>query len=187
MAFCEVKMLQQITDDGYLHWRCIVLDPLDGELISCGEMKSCHIDEAIYREDTKAKKPGSGAMIDLPVCDCGARMSLKADYTIRELWHETVVFTDEQHVPQVYALPLQYVRNLRVHWMLYERGRAAYAPVLPMPLPEVLTHPHFAQIKHPDGIYALWFGFAAAQQHTHAIRGSDLPMLLAPVIQSLHR
>jgi hypothetical protein len=172
--------LEAITDDGYLHWQCIMLDPLDGEMISCGETKQCHIDEAVYREVPEADKPGFGAMIDLPRCACGVQLSLKADFTLKELWHEVVIFVDELRRPQVYALPLQYVRNLRAHWMLYERGRATYAPVLPMPTHEVLEHPQFAQIKHPDGVYALWFGFAVARQYVPALKGFDLLRLLPP-------
>ena len=170
-------MLEIITEEGYLSWQCLVFNKY-GDLVSCGEQKSAHIDAAVYREASEADKPGSGAMIDLPKCICGAQISLKADYTICELWHEVVIFTDEQHVPQVYALPLAHVRNLRVHWMLYERGKAAYAPVLPMPTQEVLKHPQFTQIKHPDGIYALWFGFAVARQYVPALRGMTMPLLL---------
>ena len=170
--------LEAITDKSYLHWRCTMLDPLDGELISCSEHKTCHIDEAVYREAPAATVPGRGAMIDLPRCACGALTSLKADYSLRELWHEVVIFIDELHRPQVYALPLQYVRNLRAHWMLYERGKAAYAPVLPMPPQEVLAHPHAVLIENPDGIYAVWFGFEIARQKMRLL-GSAKEYLLA--------
>ncbi len=172
-------MLQAITDDGYLHWRCLMFDPLDGELISCGEMKKCHIDEAVYREVPGVSKPGQGAMIDLPACTCGARTSLKADYTIRELWYETVVFVNERGEPQVYALPLQHVRNLHLHQLLYEQGRAAYPPVIAMPAPEVLNHPMFAEVRSPEGVAALWMGFSVARQRgILAITAKEtLPML----------
>ena len=170
--------IEAITEDDILHWRCVMLDPLDGEIVSCGEMKSCHIDEAAY----VIRDPSSprGSTITLPRCQCGTQMFLKADYTLKELWHEVVVFTDELRRPQVYALPLQYVRNLCVHWMLYERGRAAYAPVLPMPTREVLEYPQFTQIRNPDGVYALWFGFAVARQYVPALSRIEVPMFLPP-------
>lgn len=166
--------LAAITKDGYLHWQCY-----GGEEDEyCGASLSAHIDEAIYRESLRTNKPGRGAMIDLPQCACGALTSLKADYTLKELWHEVVIFVDELHRPQVYALPLQYTRNLRVHWMLYERGKATYAPVLPMPPQEVLEHPHAALIENPDGIYAMWFGFEVARQKARLL-GSAKERILA--------
>jgi hypothetical protein len=170
--------LQAITDDGYLHWRCVMLSALDGELLSCGELKTCHIDEVVYVQPD----PGSarGPTIALPRCQCGAQLFLKADYSIKELWHETLIFVeDETDRVYAYALPLRYMLNLRVHAALYERGKAAYGPVLDMPPLALLEYPQWAGVK-PQTIYALWFGFAVARQFVPALSGIDLPLLLPP-------
>jgi hypothetical protein len=88
--------------------------------------------------------------------------SLKADYTLEELY-EALIRYEEQGMC-AYLLPLRYVFNLHVHFLLYQRGKAAYAPVLEMPPQALLEHPSFASIK-PATVYALWFGFATVKQY----------------------
>lgn len=162
-------MIEAITEDGYLRWQCIIRDSLDDEIISCGEMQTAHIDSVVYREMEGATIPGRGAMIDLPRCQCGAQLQLKADYTLKELWHETLPIDEQgnrwngQGTLVGYALPLRYVRNLRIHWMLYSLGRAAHAPVLAMPEPALLTHPLFAEARNPEVVAALWLGYSLAK------------------------
>jgi hypothetical protein len=62
----------------------------------------------------------------------------------------------------VRLLPYRYIRNLQAHWLLYERGLAAFAPVLPMPPIALLERPEFASVK-PATVMALWFGYLAAR------------------------
>lgn len=151
--------LQTVTDDGYLTWRCELYE--FGELVSCGELKTAHIDEMVYL--TQDPSEARGATIALPQCSCGVQSFIKADYTVKELAKALKLVADEQTNERAYVLPLRYMLNLRVHWMLYERGKAAYAPVLEMPPQALLEHPSFAGVK-PSTVYALWFGYSTIRQ-----------------------
>jgi len=53
---------------------------------------------------------------------------------------------------------------------LYERGKAAYAPVLPMPPQALIEHPQFASVK-PATVIALWFGYLAARESGQTLIG----------------
>ena len=172
-------MLEAITEDGMLTWRCVVLDPIDEEVVSCGELKQCHISEARYLEPPGASVPGRGAIIRLPRCQCGAQTDLKADYRLKELWKETLTVVNEQGEVWAYALPLRYGRNLRAHQMLYERGQTGEPPVVSMPPANLLARPEVAQIGSPETVEALWFGFAvvAAYSERRRLKGSVLPVL----------
>lgn len=150
-------VLQAITEDT-LHWHCQGQDEEEEE---CGARLSASLDEVEYRLPTApGKRPGRGAVIALPRCsECRARTTLKADYTLSELSKIVCPVRNEQGVIWAYVIPLRYVRNLRLHWMLYERGKAEHAPVLPMPAQELLARPEVAAISDVDVAYALWFGY----------------------------
>ena len=148
-------MLDAITDR--LHWRCF-----GGEEDEyCGASCEAGIDEAVYRLPRSGGR--RGAVIDLPYCACGARCSLKADYTLKELWKAVQPVQNEAGVIWAYALPLRFVRNVRLHWMLYERGMAEFAPVLPLPDPEMLTHLQMMELSDTDCAHAVWFGMLMAR------------------------
>ncbi len=151
-------MLEHIDNNGILHWQCQAREDQDDP--PCGILNTCSLDEAIYQE-AEGSVFGKGAVIVLPACECGAIMSLKADYTLKELYRAVVLVEDEEN--RAYILPLRYIHNLIIHWMLYQRGKAAYAPVLDMPPIAVLSHPSFASIK-PGTVYAMWFGFSIVRQ-----------------------
>ena len=150
-----------------LHWQCLIFDR-KGRLKSCGQWKSAPIDEAAYHLGIGDQETGRGAVIALPRCSCGARCTLKADYDLEELSDELQEVTDEETGESVRVLPLRYIRNLQAHWMLYERGKAAFAPVLPMPPQALIEHPGFASVK-PATVYALWFGYLAARAEVPAL------------------
>ncbi len=151
-------MLSEITGDGTLVWYCQAREDEDDP--PCNIFNTCHIDEVSYHE-AENRVLGKGAVIVLPPCECGAQAFLKADYTLKELYR--AVMKHEEDGMYAYVLPLRYINNLLVHWMLYQRGKAAYAPVLDMPPVAVLSHPSFASIK-PSTVYALWFGFSIVRQ-----------------------
>jgi hypothetical protein len=159
-------MLHAIIED-MLHWQCLIRDR-KGRLKSCGQMKQARIDETVYQLADRAT--GRGAVIALPRCECGARCFLKADYDLEELSDELQEVMDEETGMSVRVLPLRYIRNLQAHWMLFERGRAAFAPVLPMPPQALIEHPQFATCK-PSTVYALWFGYLAARETMPALIG----------------
>jgi hypothetical protein len=152
-------MLQAIEGDT-LHWQCLIFDR-KGRVKSCGQWKQAHIDETEYQLLHDEDGTGHGAVIALPRCECGAHCFLKADYDLEELSDELLEETDPETGMSVRLLPLRYIRNLQAHWMLYERGKAAYAPVLPMPPIALLERPEFAMCK-PSTVMALWFGYLAA-------------------------
>lgn len=136
----------------------------------CSSLNTAMLDDLAYNQ---VSETGRGAVIALPPCQqCGAQTFLKADYSIKELCKVVQAVQNEQGVIWAYVLPLRYVRNLRLHWMLYEQGKAEHAPVLPMPPQEVLEHPQFAQIEDRDSIGALWFGYLAVRERTLQIGGS---------------
>ena len=147
-------MLSEIRADGTLFWYCQAREFQDEP--PCGILNRAHLDQASYQEapDTVL---GKGATIRLPACPCGASTFLKVDYSLKELYR--AVFKHEDEGMYAYVLPLRYVYNLQAHWMLYERGKATYAPILDMPPVELLEHPSFAHIT-PATVYAMWFGFS---------------------------
>src|SRR5258707_3284048 len=150
-------MLTAIENDR-LYWRCLRYDE-DGNLISCGKAKSAVLSEAVYHSPAH-----EGAVIALPRCECGTQCFLKADYTVKELSKVVCAVTNEQGI-WAYVLPLRYVRNLRLHWMLYVRGKASHAPVLPMPAEELLARPEIYEID-TDVAHAFWVGFLVAKRHS---------------------
>ena len=155
-------MLTALENDR-LYWTCLRYDE-DGELVSCGQAKTASIDEAVYHSH-------EGAVIALPRCACGTQCFLKADYTLKELSKVVQAVKNEQGIWS-YVLPLRYVRNLRAHWMLYERGKAEHAPVLPMPAEGLLAHPEIAEID-VDVAHALWFGFLVAKRRSLSTRAAQ--------------
>lgn len=144
-------MLTAIEND-MLHWECLLYDE-DGALVSCGEKKTALLEEAIYQSPSN-----KGAVIVLPRCECGTQCFLKADYTVKELWRATHSVINAEGQIWAYVLPLRYVRNLRAHWLLYERGLAPVAPVLGLP-------PQGALLVDQDTTHALWFGFQTVRQY----------------------
>src|SRR5258708_1991127 len=143
-------MLTAIENDR-LYWRCLRYDE-DGNLISCGTALSAPIEEAVYHSPAH-----EGAVIALPRCECGTQCFLKADYTLKDLWKNTLTVCNEQGEIWAYALDPAHTRNLWAHWLLYERGLASTAPVLEMP-------PQGALVVNPDLTHALWFGFLVAKR-----------------------
>lgn len=146
-------MLQALIDDR-LTWHCLGQDEEEEE---CGAELIASLDEVEYRLAHNETGP-RGAVIALPKCACGAQTFLKADYTLKELSKVVHAVQNEHGVIWAYVLPLRYVRNLRLHWMLYVRGRAEHAPVLPMPAAELLARREMVAIDS-DVAYALWFGY----------------------------
>lgn len=151
--------LHTLTDDGQLTWYC----PGGHERV-CGMLHSVSLDEVIYQDCPLIDELGKGAVIVLPTCPCGTRVDLKADYTLKELAKALELVADEQTDERAYVLPLRYVHNLRVHWMLYQSGKATHPPVLEMPPQALLEHPSFASVK-PSTVYALWFGYSTMKQY----------------------
>lgn len=154
--------IQAITNDGYLHWQCVGGEEDEHCLHACVS----HVSEAVYRSGQSGPR---GAVIDLPVCQkCGARCSLKADYTLRELFNVTLTLIDESGGVLGYALKMQHVHNLLVHHWLYQQGRAEHPPAVPMPARDDLSHPRMALL--PQGVaLALWFGCEAAKSREPAL------------------
>ena len=161
-------MLQALIDN-QLHWTC---QGQDEEEETCGAELTASLNEVEYRLPREQTK--RGAVIALPRCACGAQTFLKADYTLAELSKVVCAVQNEQGHIWAYVLPLRYVRNLRLHWMLYERGKAEYAPVLPMPSEELLARPEMAEIEDVDVAHALWFGYLVAKQRNLIAPGAPL-------------
>lgn len=159
-------------EETHLSWQCF-----GGEEDEyCGAINEAPLDSVVYRWGVRGKR--LWAMIDLPPCpECGAVCSLKADYTLKELCRATHPVVNEHGIVWAYALPLRYVRNIRLHWLLYEQGRAEHAPVLPMPAQEALTHPQFTAIGNAEVVHALWFGFMAVRERTRAIESRETAVL----------
>src|SRR6266851_4898464 len=147
-------MLQALIDNT-IHWHC---QGQDEEEETCGAELTASIDEAEYRLAPNETGP-RGAVIALPRCTCGARTFLKADYTLKELSKVVCAVQNEQGVIWAYVLPLRYVRNLRLHWILYVRGKAEHAPIVPLPDHEMLVHLQMMEVSDIDVAHALWFGY----------------------------
>jgi hypothetical protein len=165
--------IQVITNDGYLQWYC----PGDEEE-ECGALLSAHLDEVEYHEMPATRKPGRGAVIALPTCHCGTQTFLKADYTMKELYKALIRY--EEDGMWAYVLPTRYVHNLHVHFLLYQHGKAAFAPALEMMPQSLLDHPSFAGVK-PSTVQALWYGYLSAREVApHELATSVLAQIAAP-------
>jgi hypothetical protein len=105
-----------------------------------------------------------GAVIALPRCQCGAQTFLKADYSLKELYKCLQAVEDEETGAIAYVLPLRFVRNLHIHALLHQSGKAEHAPILGMPPQALLEHPSFATAK-PETVYALWFGYSTMRAY----------------------
>lgn len=143
-------------DGDVLSWYC----PGGEEDEQCGLLNTATLADLVYHHPGQAR----GAMIALPKCACGAQTSLKADYTLKELYKTLQVMIDEESGTIAYVMPLRFVRNLQIHWMLHKSGKAAHAPVLEMPPQVLLEHPSFAGVK-PGTVHALWFGYSVMRHY----------------------
>lgn len=161
-------MMQAITADGLMHWQC-----MGGEEDEhCLTQLSAHVREAIYR--LYGQSGPRGAMIDLPACQvCGARCSLKADYSMKELFKATDTLVDANGGIIGYALKIPHVHNLLVHHWLYSQGCAEYAPALPMPTREELSDSRLAALPG-NVVLALWFGFAIVRERDPRLASFDM-------------
>lgn len=174
--------IHTITTDGLLHWMCQGGE----EDEQCNAQLSCHVSETLYRQSIEGMP--HGAMIDLPPCPrCGARRSLKADYTIKELFKATDTLTDVEGGIIGYALPARFAHNLLVHHWLYQQGLADHGPVLPMPAREELSDPRIAALPGVAAL-ALWFGYAVVHERDPRLESFDMMLSeLAPVLQTGER
>lgn len=163
-------MLTAIEEER-LYWDCLVFDE-DGMLTSCGRTLAAHVEEAEYRHVAQR-----GDVIALPVCSCGARTFLKADYRLKDLWKNTLTVKNNAGVTWAYVLRYEHMRNLWAHWLLYERGLAPTAPLLSLPPPRTV-------IGNLEMTHALWFGFATVRAYLTAIGAESMVALLpqAPVL-----
>ena len=126
----------------------------------CGVLNTAILDALEYQHRGQPR----GAVIALPMCACGAQTFLKADYSLKELYKCLQAVEDEETGAIAYVLPLRFVRNMHIHWLLHNLGKAEHAPVLPMPPQALLEHPSFAQAK-PETVYALWFGYSTMRRY----------------------
>ena len=167
-------VISEITPDGRFAWYCPGTDEDEED---CNRLNEAHLDEALYQGARHARKPGRGAVIALPRCECGSQTFLKADYTLKELWRVVQPVQNEQGVIWAYVLPLRFVKNLRLHQALFDRGCADYAPILEKPPQELLTHPQMAQIGDVDVVHALWFGYLVARERIPQLAGNIVALL----------
>jgi hypothetical protein len=159
--------LQTITADGMLHWQCYGGEEDAHCLAAC----SAHASAAVYRPGQSGPR---GALIDLPACSqCGARCSLKADYSPKELFKATLTIMDTDGGIVGYALKIPHVHNLMLHHWLYQHGYAEHAPVLPMPTQAEISDPRLARLPGHVAL-ALWFGYAIVKQHDPRLANFDM-------------
>lgn len=175
--------IQAVTTDGMLHWQC-----MGGEEDErCNTPLSCHVSEAVYRLAQHQSGP-RGAMIDLPMCPtCGARCSLKADYSMKELFRATNTLTDTTGGTIGYALKIEHAHNLLVHHWLYQNSLAEHAPVLAMPAQEKLSDPRIAALSGVEAL-TLWWGYVVVQARDPRLESFDMMLQeLTPVLPTGER
>lgn len=158
-------MIDTVTKDGTIYWTCTGED--------CQAHLSAHMSDLEYinRRDNPR-----GATIALPPCKgCGTRCFLKADYNIKELFKLTLTVIDSMGNIKGYAVPLRHVRNLLTHHFLYQLGKAAHPPILPLPGEGFLDHPSMGGVlkEAPDVAYSLWFAWAMLRERGQMIEGFD--------------
>jgi hypothetical protein len=139
----------------------------------CGVLNTASLASVEYQHQGQPR----GAVIALPHCQCGAQTFLKADYSLKELYKCLQAVTDEETGAIAYVLPLRFVRNLHVHWLLHQSGKAEHAPILSMPPQALLEHPSFSSAK-PETVYALWFGYSTIRAYKPKELASKQTLLL---------
>lgn len=169
--------IQTITPDGRLHWQCMGGEEDERCQVQC----CCHVSESVYR--LAQENEPRGAMIDLPACPrCGAQCSLKADYTVKELFKATETLFDASGGIIGYALPARFVHTLLVHHWLYQNGLADHAPVLCMPPRDALADPRIAALPGVAAL-SLWFGYVIVQARDPRLESFEMMLAaLAPVL-----
>lgn len=173
--------IEAIATDGMLHWTCMGGEKDD----HCLAQLVCHIIDARYHPGEDGPR---GAMINLPICpSCGTQKSLKADYTLKELFKGTDTILDTSGGIIGYALKRQHVHNLMVHQWLYEQGLATYPPVIAMPAREEISDPRIAGLSGVEAL-ALWFGYRVVQARDPRLESFDMMLAeLVPVLTTGER
>src|SRR5438132_4007337 len=90
----SIAVLSDVAQDGTLTWYCQAREDEDDP--PCNIFNTCSLDDLIYQEASSAKRPGRGAVMVLPPCECGAVCYLKADYTAKELYKAVLPLVDEE-------------------------------------------------------------------------------------------
>ncbi len=162
-------MLQTI-DEQSISWLC-----LGDEETPCNTIQSASLEEVEYQADytltildaetgQAIQSRPDGAVIALPQCTCGARTWLKADYSMADFRRRSSYFefSNDQGIVQLRTLKHGHARNLVLHHLLYERGKAPSPPILPM-----VPQEERAQLVMELGLTAsLWFTFHLLTQST---------------------
>ncbi len=162
-------MLQTI-DEHAVTWHC-----LGDEETPCNATCIASLEEVEYQADytltlldaetgQAIQARPDGAVMVLPACACGARMWLKADYTMAYFRRRSsfIEFGDGQGIVQLRTLKPGHARNLVLHQLLYERGKAPIPPILPALPAEEWEHP----IMELGLTASLWFTFHLLTQST---------------------
>lgn len=159
-------MLQRITIDGQLSWICPGSDDEP-----CGQRLSARLEDVTYCTAASGRAvqlveastgcrihDADGAVIALPPCRCGMQTFLKADYSSRDFQRRRIFaeHCDEAGVVQLRVLKTGHARNLILQHLLYARGLAPCAPVLPMVPGEVSNLLNMMELGL---LSALWFTF----------------------------
>lgn len=153
-------MLQSLTREGYLSWACHNQCPLQyAHMTDDGVEYRYEQHGMIVDADPHNTPQQPGAVIALPTCPhCGAQTFLKADYTRDEICTADSFnhYYDANGSWCMSALKHGHARNLVLHHMLHEAGKAPCHPELPLAPMEVLDEPLHAGMDLGI-LYSLWW------------------------------
>lgn len=153
-------MLQSLTREGYLSWGCNNHCPLQYAHIKDADVEYRYERHGMIVDADPGHTPlQPGAVIALPACPhCGAQTFLKADYTLDEICIPESFnhYCDDNGQWCMSALKHGHARNLVLHHMLYEAGKAPCRPELPLAPPDVLDEP-LHQGMDLGILYSLWW------------------------------
>lgn len=166
-------MLEQVTEDGYLYWRCH-----DEE---CAGLQRAHITDSgvEYRET---------GIVALPPCpECGSQHFRKAEYTLKELLKEQCLLEvrDGEGEQSGYVLKASHARNFRLLNMLYELGKMPEPPLLRVLSLDVIRGSALAHLPL-EVVDAIWLPYLllgraitlqGIDQHIKAIGGAVVPLI----------
>lgn len=164
-------MIHEIYPDGTIEWFCH-----NDECEFHQEPLFAHVDQPSVRYQFSSSGEQCGAVIVLPKCICGSQMSLKADYTLKDLRKGKVIVDLPEEYGGAKVMKLQHAHNLLIHHMLYLLDKAPCPPVISLPSRSVLE----SLLKAGASIgmaCSVWFTHQVVADQVVQIPGYDMALL----------
>jgi hypothetical protein len=181
-------MLDRIQEDGYFYWTCTL----------CTTSLRSHVRDQAVRWQVSGST-GKGAVVVLPTCPAcgGARVELKADYTLDEILRGRVLhWFFERGEYRGVTMELRHARSFRMLAMLYAIGKMPVRPILPVLPYAAIKQSALCGLPYevvdsfflPYALFGRCVDYNGIDDHIRALaRGAGIIPLLAPGPVQLQR